>query len=169
MNLDRKILAEQSGGHVLNTAPTLTAQIESCTHEPNTFYTLSFDPPPAAQSNEYHDLTLRVEKPGLSAHTNTAITPTYYSDQTVRGITSEQFGRLLVSLHGQPDEKIARQLPCFLSPTGRRRSCCVLACELRGKSAQQQLTGITDLSAFREPSQQQLLPIRHRTQPNSRG
>ena len=154
MNLDRKVLAEQSGGHVLNTGSDLTAQIESCTHEPNTFYTLSFDPPPAAQSNEYHDLTLRVEKPGLSAHTNTGYyNQPYYSDQTVRGITSEQFGRLLVSLHGQPDEKIARQLS-VLSLTDRPDGVSVASwrASLRGKSAQQQLTGITDLSAFREPS-----------------
>ena len=53
MSLDRKVLAEQSGGHVLNTSFDLVGQIESCVHEPNTFYTLSFDPPPTMQQNEY--------------------------------------------------------------------------------------------------------------------
>jgi VWFA-related protein len=157
MNLDRKVLAEQSGGHVLNTGFDLTSQISSCAHEPNTFYTLSFDPPPAARPNEYHGLTLRVEKPSLIAHTNTGYyDQSYYSDQTdqtARGITSEQFSRLLDSLQGEPDKKIARQLSTlFLTDRPDSASVASWRASLRSKSARQQLTSIVDLSAFREPS-----------------
>jgi VWFA-related protein len=157
MNLDRKVLAEQSGGHVLNTGFDLTSQISSCAHEPNTFYTLSFDPPPADRPNEYHDLTLRIEKPGLSAHTSTGYyDQPYYSDktdQTAQGLTSEQFSRLLVSLQGEPDGKIARRLSVlFLTDRPDSASVSSWRASLRGKSAKQQLTSIIDLSAFREPS-----------------
>ncbi|MGA9243438.1 MAG: VWA domain-containing protein, partial [Silvibacterium sp.] len=157
MNMYRKVLAEQSGGHVLNTGFDLVSQIESCVHEPNTFYTLSFNPPPAALPNEYHDLTVQIDKPGLSARTKTGYyDQPYYWDQTaqtVRGITSEQLGKLLTSLHGEPDEKIARQLSALLL-TDRPDSTAVASwrASLHGKSAQQELTALTDLSAFLNPA-----------------
>ena len=157
MNLYRKVLAEQSGGRVLNSGSDLLSQIESCIHEPDAFYTLSFDPPPTAQPNEYHDLKLQIQKPGLSAHTNTGYyNQPYYSDQTIRGIrviSSEQFGRLLVSLHTQPDEKIARQLS-MVALMDRPDDVSVASWRvgIRRKSGQQQLTGIIDLSAFQKPS-----------------
>lgn len=157
MNLYRKVLAEQSGGHVPNTGFDLVTQIKSCVHEPDTFYTLSFDPPLAAQPNEYHDLRVQIDKPGLTARTNAGYyDQPYYSDQTaqtVRDITSEQLGKLLASLHGEPDEKIARQLSA-LSLTDRPDSTTVASwrASLHGKSSQQELTALTDLSAFLSPA-----------------
>jgi VWFA-related protein len=71
INLDRKVLAAQSGGRVLNTGFDLVTQIESCVKEPNAFYSLSFDPPSAMQPNEYHDLTVQIDKQGVTARTNT--------------------------------------------------------------------------------------------------
>ena len=41
------------------------------------FYSVSFDPPPADGPNEYHKLEVRIDKPGLSARTNTG-----YYDQS---------------------------------------------------------------------------------------
>ena len=114
MNLYRKVLAEQSGGHVLNASFDLVSQIESCVNAPDTFYSLSFDPPPTTQQNEFHQLTIQINKPALSARTNTGYyDQPYYSDQppqTIRSITSAQFGQMLTTLQNEPDAKVAHQL-----------------------------------------------------------
>jgi VWFA-related protein len=70
-NLDLKVLAIQSGGRVLGPNNDVAGQIDSCVADANPFYTLSFDPPHADRANQYHELKIMVDKPGLIAHTNT--------------------------------------------------------------------------------------------------
>jgi VWFA-related protein len=70
-NLGFKVLAVQSGGAVFGPDNDMTAQINRCVQDAQAFYTLSFDPPPAAHANEYHDLKVIVDQPGLTARTNT--------------------------------------------------------------------------------------------------
>ena len=66
-----KVLATQSGGRVVGPDNDIAAQIESCVQDASAFYTLSFDPPKADKANEYHDLKVTVDQPGLTARTNT--------------------------------------------------------------------------------------------------
>jgi VWFA-related protein len=70
-NLALKVLASQSGGRVMKPDNDLTAQIDTCIQDATAFYTMSFDPPPADRANEYHDLKIEVDKPGLTARTST--------------------------------------------------------------------------------------------------
>jgi VWFA-related protein len=70
-NLGLKVIATQSGGLVLTPSNDLAAEIDTCVQDASAFYTLSFDPPRADSANEYHDLKVVVDKPGLSARTNT--------------------------------------------------------------------------------------------------
>jgi VWFA-related protein len=70
-NLGLKVLAVQSGGAVFGPDNDMTAQINRCVQDAQAFYTLSFDPPPAVQANEYHDLKVLVGQPGLEARTRT--------------------------------------------------------------------------------------------------
>jgi VWFA-related protein len=70
-DLALKVIAAQSGGRVLNPDNDLTAQIDSCVQDASAFYTLSFDPPRPDKPNEYHDLKVVVNQPGLTARTNT--------------------------------------------------------------------------------------------------
>jgi VWFA-related protein len=70
-NLGLKVLAVQSGGRVLPPSNDLASEIDSCIQDANAFYTISFDPPRADKKNEYHDLKVVVDKPGLKALTNT--------------------------------------------------------------------------------------------------
>lgn len=70
-NLGLKVLAVQSGGRVLSPSNDLTAEIDSCVEDAGAFYNLSFDPPRADRPNEYQDLKVIVDKPGLTARTNT--------------------------------------------------------------------------------------------------
>jgi VWFA-related protein len=68
-NLGLKVLAVQSGGAVFGPDNDLTAQINRCVRDAQVFYTISFDPPHAAQANEYHKLEVRIDKPGLEVRT----------------------------------------------------------------------------------------------------
>ncbi len=70
-NVDLRVLAVQSGGRVLVPSNDLAAEIESCVRDASAFYTISFAPPPADGPDEYHELKIRVDKPGLAARTNT--------------------------------------------------------------------------------------------------
>jgi VWFA-related protein len=70
-NLDLKVLVTQNGGLILGPDNDLVDQINRCIQDANAFYTLSFDPPHAAHANEYHDLKVLVDKPGLTVRTNT--------------------------------------------------------------------------------------------------
>jgi VWFA-related protein len=70
-NLGLKVLAVQSGGVVLGPDNDMTAQINRCVQDAGVYYTLSFDPPPAAYANEYHDLKVTVGQSKLKARTTT--------------------------------------------------------------------------------------------------
>jgi VWFA-related protein len=70
-DLSLKVLAIQSGGRALVPDNDLTSQIETCVRDATAFYWLSFDPPRADRANEYHDLKIEVDKPGLTAVTRT--------------------------------------------------------------------------------------------------
>jgi VWFA-related protein len=70
-NLALRVLATQSGGRVLGPDNDLAGQIESCVQDASAFYTLSFDPRRADRANEYHDLKVQIDKPGLVARTST--------------------------------------------------------------------------------------------------
>jgi VWFA-related protein len=70
-NLGLKVLAVQSGGLALPPNNNLTAAIDTCVQDASTYYSLTFAPPPADGPNDYHELKVRVDQPGLTARTNT--------------------------------------------------------------------------------------------------
>jgi VWFA-related protein len=79
-DLDVKVLATQSGGLALGPDNNMTAQIEKCVRDASAFYTISFDPPRADRPDEYHDLKVQIDKPKLTARTNTG----YYNQLPVQ-------------------------------------------------------------------------------------
>jgi VWFA-related protein len=70
-NLALKVVAIESGGLVLGPDNDLAGQIDRCVGEANAFYTLTFDPGYATAPNEYHDLKVEVDQPGMTARTRT--------------------------------------------------------------------------------------------------
>jgi VWFA-related protein len=70
-DLALKVLVTQSGGQITGPDNDLAGQIDRCVADPNAFYRISFDPPPAEHAGEYHDLKVQVAQPGLTAHTST--------------------------------------------------------------------------------------------------
>jgi VWFA-related protein len=70
-NLALQVLAVQSGGRVLNASNDIADSIASCLVDAKASYTLSFDAPVADHPNEYHNLQVKIGKPGLTARTRT--------------------------------------------------------------------------------------------------
>lgn len=70
-DLDLKVLAIQTGGLALPPSNDLAAGIEKCARDATAYYSVAFTPPPADGPNEYHELKMRVDKPGLTARTDT--------------------------------------------------------------------------------------------------
>ena len=70
-DLALQVLAVQSGGKALNSSNDIVRQIGSCIADAHAWYTVSFDSPPADGPDEYHKLEIKVDKPGLTARTNT--------------------------------------------------------------------------------------------------
>jgi len=75
-DLALQVLAVQSGGRVLNSGNDLAGEIETCAADANSYYEISFDQPPRQKPVEYHDLAVKVDKPGSIIRTRTG----YYAE-----------------------------------------------------------------------------------------
>lgn len=73
-NLALQVLAIQTGGLVLNASNDVAGLIKRAVDDAGAYYELSFDPVPG-EPNEYHQIEVKVAKPGLVARTRTG----YYS------------------------------------------------------------------------------------------
>ncbi|MFZ0745254.1 MAG: VWA domain-containing protein [Terracidiphilus sp.] len=70
-----QVLATLSGGMVLAGSSDLPDLIDQCIADAESYYVLTFNPPPADRPNEYHSVEVKVDKPRLTARTRTV----YYS------------------------------------------------------------------------------------------
>jgi VWFA-related protein len=66
-----QVIAYQTGGKVLVDDNDLSRLIERCVADAEANYVLAFNPPPAAHPNEYHEIKVVLDKPGLTARTRT--------------------------------------------------------------------------------------------------
>jgi len=154
--LYKKVLAIESGGNVLDGAGDLVAEMNRCVERAASFYTLSFDPPVATQSHEYHSLEVRVDRPGLVARTNTGYyDEPFYShqpDPSVRRVTVDQLDQLLSEAHGRENDKLAIELS-ELELTERLSFAKLSSwtAKLRNRNVRDALIAVADESAFLEP------------------
>jgi VWFA-related protein len=152
MNLNRKVLAVQSGGRVLNQSYDLVSEMESCVREASVFYTLSFDPSPADHPEEYHQLKVQIDKQGLTARTNTGYyDQSFYSDQAdpaIRQVTAAELKQILGVARG--DAEAAKQLST-LELTERVDAASLVSSAKFGKKIEQALTALADASTFLPP------------------
>lgn len=68
-NLGLPVLAVQSGGLALELNNDLTALLQQCISDTAPYYEISFDTAPAERPDEYHNLEIKLAKPGLVART----------------------------------------------------------------------------------------------------
>lgn len=74
-DLALQVLATQSGGVAFSSSNDITAMLRECLSDTRAYYELSFVPPRGEQPNAYHQLEIRIAKPGLTARTRQG----YYS------------------------------------------------------------------------------------------
>ena len=160
MSLNRKVLAVQSGGRVIDPGLDIEGEIEKCVGESGRFYRISFDPFAAEHPNEYHDLKVEIEKPGLSARTSTGYydQPWYSTDQIPRlkRVSLDELQKILEV--DESDAEKAHQLTGVeLSARLTERRLASLYNVAHGKRTRQQLRILADASSFLNPPADEIL------------
>jgi VWFA-related protein len=79
-DLSLPVFAIHSGGLVLNTPGDLVGQLNRCVAEAKAYYTLGFDPSKADHTDDYHELAVKISKPGMKVRTNAG----YYGEPAFR-------------------------------------------------------------------------------------
>jgi hypothetical protein len=155
VNLSRKVLADQSGGRVIDSGLDIVDEIENCVREAGRFYRISFDPLAAERSDEYHDLKVEIDQQGLSARTSTGFydQPYYSTDQipSLKQVSLEELEKILGL--DESDDKKAHQLTGLeLTVRLSERRLASLYAIVHGKRTRQQLRILADASSFLDPS-----------------
>jgi len=155
IDLYKNVLAAQSGGSVLPPSNDIKQQIHDCIRDAGVFYTMTFDPPLAANPNEYHDLKVEVrQQPALTIRTSAGYydQPYYRNrpDPTIRRVTAEQLAQILQA--APRASEAMRQLSALalterLSPGGLN----ALSGHYHDRKVRERLEMIADQSAFLEP------------------
>ena len=154
MDLYKKVLTVQSGGLVLPSERDLAQQMTRCIADAGSYYTLTFDPPPTAQTHEYHALKVKLSEARLIARTTRGYyDEPFYSDPPdpeLRYVSVAQLEQIIHAAHGNGNVK--RQLST-VKLTERLSSAKLadLTAELHGGKARETLEGIADESAFLAP------------------
>jgi VWFA-related protein len=155
------VLARQSGGLVRDKSNIANAMRDSV-EDAGEFYTLSFDPPHAAQPDEYHDLKVQTNVPGLSARTNTGYydQPVFYDQPRVsaRRVTVHELEQILDAAKKEHGGELTKQL-AGLELTERLSSSRLLLWKdrLRDKKSNEALVTLADESAFLDPPAAEIL------------
>jgi VWFA-related protein len=76
-DLNLKVLAVQSGGRVLPPTNDLSGAIRQCVQDAGPYYAVSIAPGQTDATDQYHELKVHIDKPGLTART----TMGYYGQQ----------------------------------------------------------------------------------------
>jgi VWFA-related protein len=64
-----QVIAVQSGGLVLNSGNDVAKLLEECVRNVAPYYEISFVPPAAGRADDYHQLEVKIDKPGVVART----------------------------------------------------------------------------------------------------
>jgi len=150
------VLADQSGGLVLDNSQNLEGDIGRCIVDASEFYTISFDPPHAAQPDEYHDLAVLMGTAKLQARTNQGYynQPVFYDEPRVprKRVDVAELQQLLQANRGERDRELSRKLSS-LEVTERLSTASVALWKdrLHGKETRAALTALGDESVFLAP------------------
>lgn len=155
MSVYRKVLAVQSGGRVMDDSLDLVKEIDECVRDTGPYYRISFNPLPAENPNEYHELKVVVDRPGVVARTNTGYyDQPYYSIDPIpapRRVTVEQLAQVLAASRGVSEGDVAKELSgSALTERLSEQRLASLEADVRGKRDREELRILADSSAFKE-------------------
>jgi VWFA-related protein len=156
------VLAIQNGGLVVDEFSEISRSIEHCVEDARVFYTLSFDAPYAAQPDEYHDLKVQIEAPGLSARTTTGYydQPVFYDQPSLpaRRVSVHELDQILDTANAKKDGELAKELADLeLSERLNSNLLSLWKNRLRGKKSIAALVALADESAFLDPPAAEIL------------
>ncbi|MGA8162982.1 MAG: VWA domain-containing protein, partial [Acidobacteriaceae bacterium] len=80
-NLSLQVMAQHSGGRVLLGSNDVTGEIAACADDASYWYTITFDPSIADKADTWHDLQVKVDKPGVTVRTRNG----YYAQPQTAG------------------------------------------------------------------------------------
>lgn len=156
-NLAFEVLSAQSGGNAMEEPDNdLTRLIDKCVQDASVYYTIAFDAPRAGQSDEYHALSVEVDRPELRTRTNTGYydQPAYYDQPrvAVERVTVDALERMLKDSRGESDAELAGKL-AGMELSERMSSARLLAWrgQVQGAKAWAALVALADASAFLSP------------------
>lgn len=153
--LSLQVLATQSGGQVLS-SNDLAGLIAKCATDAEDDYSISFDPARTITVDDYHELTVSIDKPGLIARTRSGYydEPVYQDqpDPEAKQLTVNDLGQLLRVIQNSGDADLARQLlHVQLSERLSNAKLAQLEESIRGKKSKAALVALADQSAFLAP------------------
>jgi VWFA-related protein len=79
--LSLQVLSAQSGGLVFESENDIPGMIRRCLLDAQSWYAIRFDPPPADKPNQFHQITVKLDRPGLIVRTRNG----YYSNPRTIG------------------------------------------------------------------------------------
>lgn len=172
--LGLSVLALNSGGHgelpAINGDSAEAEILNDFVAEAGTFYSLSFDPPRAKRRDEFHELKVEVDKPGLTVRAITGYynEPEYFRPKqkkqkqimarqaeepvVLRPVTVAQLAEIVGRLRSKHDEQAAKEIE-RLELTERLSSTklAALGAELPGTRSKNALLAVGDASVFLAP------------------
>jgi VWFA-related protein len=180
-NLSLDVLAVKSGGHGelsgVNRDSAVTDILNNFAAEASTFYSLSYDPPRARRADEFHELKVVLDQPGLKARTITGYydEPEYFrpepkKEKTViaqqpdidersalQPVSVAELTEIVERVKSRHDAEAAKEIE-HLRLTERLSSpkLTALIADLPGAKAKAALMVVGDASAFLEPPEAEI-------------
>lgn len=148
-------LVHQSGGKVLESQGGLKGLIRRGMKDADVLYTVTFDPPPTLKADEYHNLSVKVDRPGTTARTYTGYfnEPVFYDRPAqLERLTRDQVEGLVTSARGAGDGALAQKLQQAAAAT-RLSHADVVAWQARlpGKKSHEALGVLDSAASFNDP------------------
>jgi hypothetical protein len=156
VELNRRVLAVESGGHTVEADGGDDPAIDRCIRDAHAAYTLTFDPARAGHTAEYHSLSVEVGDGRATVRTNSGYyDEPYYTDApnpAIRKVTVAELDQVVKAGERESDGDLARQL-AGMELTERASGARIAAWSeaLRGKKAREALIAVADSSAFLDP------------------
>jgi VWFA-related protein len=103
-NMALQVVATNTGGLVLDSSEDLDREIDRCVEQVRSFYNITFNPPHTDAVDEFHELLIKIDRPGLTARTATGYynEPVYF-DQPRPGVEKVTVAQLEALLHSHND------------------------------------------------------------------
>jgi len=152
-----QVIATHTGGLVLDSSEDLDRDIARCAEEVRSFYTLTFNPPHTDMMDEFHDLRVHLDRPGLTVRASAGYynEPVYF-DNPRPGIEKVTAAQLEALVHAQTD--LTRKLE-NLELTERLSTprLDALLSVIHGEKERQALTADADLSFALAPPPDEIM------------